>query len=469
MMSDHHSNEVEVELRPFKHQVGGHTCVLEVTKSAICKPFIPREAWFYEHEPEELKDFTPKYLGETFVTCDIQDDRKCLVARIPAEILNPGGLSRPEPVHEPVIHSTNNPYPKKRRKRPHRDSRSNLEAWSSTCIDRQINKYGFWANNQPQKFIILENLVYDYEHPCLMDLKMGRRQFGVDSNEEKRKLLENRCACSTSATLGFRISGSQAYKSNSETYTFHDKYFGRDLDTDGAVKELQQFFHNDVELRVDVVRKIVRKLETLQSVLLSQTDLFFHSASLLLIYDGANPKCSPCSECNKGTSLQCDSSKVSVKSSLETDVSSKSSLEAHDRLTSSLPDESSITSSLEDETRFKASLEGDLKPDYKTDVCSKSSLEEMNFKHQVNESSKTSDTTIHSRTSEQESMPICGHCYGSGLGQAKVDVRMIDFAHVSEKFPDEDEIENIADDTIVFGLIKLKEILTRILESSQPI
>lgn len=56
--------------------------------------------------------------------------------------------------------------------------------------------------------------MHDYEHPCLMDLKMGRRQFGEDSNEEKRKLLERRCAGSTSATLGFRISGSQVKQSN---------------------------------------------------------------------------------------------------------------------------------------------------------------------------------------------------------------------------------------------------------------
>lgn len=54
---------ISVEVRPFKHQVGGHTCVLQVGKSTICKPHVEKEVWFYEHAPEELQDFIPKYLG----------------------------------------------------------------------------------------------------------------------------------------------------------------------------------------------------------------------------------------------------------------------------------------------------------------------------------------------------------------------------------------------------------------------
>lgn len=55
---------VPVEVRPFKHQVGGHTCVLQVGGSTICKPYTDREVWFYEHVPESLKSFIPTYLGK---------------------------------------------------------------------------------------------------------------------------------------------------------------------------------------------------------------------------------------------------------------------------------------------------------------------------------------------------------------------------------------------------------------------
>ena len=56
---------------------------------------------------------------------------------------------------------------------------------------------------------MLENLVGKYKKPCMLDLKMGRRQYGNTSSSEKRKLLEERCANSTSTTLGFRVCGMQ--------------------------------------------------------------------------------------------------------------------------------------------------------------------------------------------------------------------------------------------------------------------
>ena len=62
-MSLENGDSVLVELRPFAHQVGGHTCVLEINSSTICKPFVSTEAWFYRNEPDAMKEFTPKYLG----------------------------------------------------------------------------------------------------------------------------------------------------------------------------------------------------------------------------------------------------------------------------------------------------------------------------------------------------------------------------------------------------------------------
>ena len=58
--------------------------------------------------------------GETYVTCDIQNDRKFLVARVPSEIATRDGPARAENHHEPVQQNTNNPCLKKRRKRTHR-------------------------------------------------------------------------------------------------------------------------------------------------------------------------------------------------------------------------------------------------------------------------------------------------------------------------------------------------------------
>lgn len=53
-----------VELKPFNHQVGGHTTVYRFSRRAVCKQLNNRENEFYEtverHHPE-LLDFLPRY------------------------------------------------------------------------------------------------------------------------------------------------------------------------------------------------------------------------------------------------------------------------------------------------------------------------------------------------------------------------------------------------------------------------
>ena len=61
--SDDHSDTEPVQLQPFIHQVGGHTCVLCFNETTLCKPLDTREQVFYEMMPSELKEFVPAYRG----------------------------------------------------------------------------------------------------------------------------------------------------------------------------------------------------------------------------------------------------------------------------------------------------------------------------------------------------------------------------------------------------------------------
>ena len=107
-------------------------------------------------------------------------------------------------------------------------------------------------------FLLIENLTKNMLRPCVLDLKMGTRQYGylpsplpgseisliveyipVLRNEPlngestapslNRLNFDNRCAKTTSHALGVRICGMQVWDAQSKTYIFQDKYFGRDL------------------------------------------------------------------------------------------------------------------------------------------------------------------------------------------------------------------------------------------------
>lgn len=50
-------------LEAFGDQVGGHYMLLKLG-NAVCKPLVPREQFFYESIPREIRSFTPQYHGE---------------------------------------------------------------------------------------------------------------------------------------------------------------------------------------------------------------------------------------------------------------------------------------------------------------------------------------------------------------------------------------------------------------------
>lgn len=54
-------------MRPYKHQVGGHTVIFSVDDEHVCKPRNVGESRFYQNVPEELKPWTAKYCFEAEV------------------------------------------------------------------------------------------------------------------------------------------------------------------------------------------------------------------------------------------------------------------------------------------------------------------------------------------------------------------------------------------------------------------
>lgn len=89
--------------------------------------------------------------------------------------------------------------------------------WSLQIYNRDLqkmrNRKQTNAADEPQqniqKYILIEDLTDGVKYPCVLDLKMGTRQYGVYATREKMRSQTIKCEKSTSKVLGVRVCGMQ--------------------------------------------------------------------------------------------------------------------------------------------------------------------------------------------------------------------------------------------------------------------
>ncbi|RIA86563.1 hypothetical protein C1645_779421 [Glomus cerebriforme] len=157
-------------LKKFDRQIGGHDRLLSVEDGfLIIKPCNDIEKEFYENSVlyPDFAQWIPKYYG----SLQLQG-----------------------------VHSASN----------------NLEIAASDII---AQNFGGESSSQctnvtevDDKAICIENLLYKFKKPCIMDLKLGTQLWGEDADEAKRQRMTKRAKETTSGSLGIRLTAYQVNK-----------------------------------------------------------------------------------------------------------------------------------------------------------------------------------------------------------------------------------------------------------------
>lgn len=157
--------------------------------------------------------------------------------------------------------------------------------WMENCFQRFIKQISS-PEHEIQRYIVLEDLTNRFRRPCVLDLKIGTRQYGPDAPFSKQEKQRVKCEATTSATLGVRMCGLKKWRRDWESYENQDKYEGRKVSVERFRDAVETFFDDGVVLRVDAAAFFLVRLRKLMRVMQANKELKFFSSSILLIFEG---------------------------------------------------------------------------------------------------------------------------------------------------------------------------------------
>ncbi|CEF66686.1 Inositol polyphosphate kinase family-containing protein [Strongyloides ratti] len=271
-----------MEVTGFSHQVGGHFGMF-CCNGHVCKPLNQREYLFYSSVDKTLFPYTAKFCGIGKLSINFTPSNN---DENDTEIIGKKYVAMKSDI---ILDCHTSHFETNDQMRFIIDDSNktifavgkNSNSWANQCQSKAIQKLVDSRNDK--QFIFLEDIVSIYKKPCVVDLKMGTRQYGDHATAEKKASQTQKSESSTSGTLGVRIVGMQIWDQKEKKYYQVNKYEGREMTEYHFLETILHFFERAGQAR----RKVLfEKLTGLKKVLLNAEGFRFYSSSILIAFEG---------------------------------------------------------------------------------------------------------------------------------------------------------------------------------------
>jgi hypothetical protein len=105
------------------------------------------------------------------------------------------------------------------------------------------------------EYLVLGDLTWKRQWPCIMDVKGGTRSDEDDATQEKIEY--ERSKFPLQEKVGFRIQGIKVYDTKEKKYVEYDKHFGRGMKTHEAIVDaFRKYFYDGNTIKREVIEQV---------------------------------------------------------------------------------------------------------------------------------------------------------------------------------------------------------------------